>query len=94
MQEMMKKRAMELLADGTVTRVIGWRRGEFSYDISPAVFEDAAQIERDFVWDAFCGANVSKYLIRESAKGRVLAFLKPCDAFSMKIGRASCREGV
>ena len=84
MQEMMKKRAMELLADGTVNRVIGWKRGEFSYDITPAVFETAEEIERDFVWDAFCGANVSKYLIRESAKGegRILAFLKPCDAFS------------
>ena len=74
MQEMMKKRAMELLADGTVNRVIGWKRGEFSYDITPAVFETAEEIERDFVWDAFCGANVSKYLIRESEKpGRIQA---------------------
>ncbi|MBR4186231.1 MAG: 4Fe-4S dicluster domain-containing protein [Clostridia bacterium] len=85
MQEMMKNKAKALLADGTVTRVIGWRRGEFSYDVTPAVFETAEEIERDFVWDAFCGANVSKYLIRESAKGdgKILAFLKPCDAFSM-----------
>ena len=70
MQEMMKNRAKALLADGTVNRVIGWRRGEFSYDITPAVFETAEEIERDFVWDAFCGANVSKYLIRDSAKGQ------------------------
>ena len=85
MQEMMKQRAKELLADGTVSRVLGWKRGEFSYDVTPAVFETAEEIERDFVFDGFCGANVSKYLIRESAKGdgRVLAFLKPCDAFSM-----------
>ncbi|MBR4895301.1 MAG: 4Fe-4S dicluster domain-containing protein [Clostridia bacterium] len=84
MQEMMKNRAKALLADGTVSRVIGWRRGEFSYDVTPAVFETAEELERDFVFDAFCGANVSKYLIRESAKdgGRILAFLKPCDAFS------------
>ena len=83
MQEIMKKRAIELLADGTVNRVIGWMRGEFAYDMTPAVFETAEEIERDFVYNDFCGANVSKYLIKESAKdGKVLAFLKPCDTFS------------
>ena len=79
----MTARAKELLADGTVNRVIGWKRGEFCYDVTPAVFETAEELERDFVFDAFCGANVSKYLIRESEKpGKILCFLKPCDAFS------------
>ena len=32
MQEMMKKRAKELLASGEVTRVIGWKKNEFDYD--------------------------------------------------------------
>ena len=85
MQERLIQRACELLADGTVTRVIGWKRGEFSYDLTPAVFETAEELERDFVYDPFCGANVSKYLIKESAKpdaGKILAFLKPCDTFS------------
>ena len=31
-KETMVKRAKELLADGTVTRVIGWKAGEFAYD--------------------------------------------------------------
>ena len=39
MQEAMKKRAKELLASGEVTRVIGWKKNEFDYDITPAVFE-------------------------------------------------------
>ena len=30
MQEAMIKRAKELLADGSVDRVIGWKRGEFA----------------------------------------------------------------
>ncbi len=83
MRNKLVERAKELLADGTVTRVIGWKRGDFSYDVTPAVFETAEELEKDFVYDGFCGANVSKYLIRESAKeGKILAFLKPCDAFS------------
>ena len=83
MRNEMLKRARELLSDGTVSRVLGWKRGEFTYDVTPAVFSSAEEMERDFVWDAFCGANLSKYLIRESEKpGRILAFLKPCDSFS------------
>ena len=84
MQEVMIKRAKELLADGTATKVLGWKRGEFAYDITPAVFETAEEIERDFVYDDFTAANVSKYLMKETAKGegKVLAFLKPCDTYS------------
>ena len=83
MRNEMIGRAKELLSDGTVSRVLGWKRGEFTYDVTPAVFTSAEELERDFVWDAFCGANLSKYLIRESEKpGKILAFLKPCDAFS------------
>ncbi len=76
-------RATALLADGTVTRVLGWKQGEFSYDVTPAVFESAEELANGFVFDAFCGANFSKYLIKETKKdGRVLVFLKPCDSYS------------
>jgi ferredoxin len=75
--------AKSLLADGTVTRVIGWKRGELSYDITPAVFETPEALDGDFVYDDFCGANLSKYLIKESQKeGKTLVFLKPCDSYS------------
>ena len=83
MQTELKKRALELLGDGTVDRVIGWQTGEFSYDMTPAVFTNAEDVEKNFVYNDFCGANVSKYLIKECVKGgRILAFLKPCDTFS------------
>jgi len=76
-------RASELLDNGTVNRVIGWKSGEFSYDVTPAVFATKADLEADFVWNDFCGANFSKYLIKETAKdGKVLVFLKPCDTYS------------
>ncbi len=83
MQEAMINRAKQLLADGTVNRVIGWKRGEFVYDITPAVFETAEELDADFVYDDFTAANVSKYLVKETKKeGKILAFLKPCDTYS------------
>ena len=83
MQEAMIARAKELLKDGSVNRVIGWKKGEFSYDISPAVFTTPEQLDAEFVYDDFCGANVSKYVMKEAKKeGKVLAFIKPCDSYS------------
>ena len=77
----MKKRASELLASGEVSRVIGWAEGDFCYDCSPATFT-AENIDK-LVYTDFCGANLSKYLIKESKKeGKILVFLKPCDTYS------------
>ena len=77
-------RATELLASGEVSAVLGWKAGEFSYDVTPAVFGDAASLEKDFVWNDFCGANFSKYLVEKTRKieGKILVFLKPCDTYS------------
>ena len=81
MQELIT-RAKELLADGTVARVLGWRRGDFSYNPEPAFFESAESLS-DFVYDGFCGANLSKYMIEASKlEGKTLVFLKPCDTYS------------
>ena len=78
-----KEKALELLRSGTVGRVIGWKRGEFFYDLTPAVFTSCEEVEQGFVWSAFSAANVSKYLIAESKKdGKIAAFLKPCDSYS------------
>ena len=79
--DMMLERAKALLADGTVDRVVGWETGEFFYDLTPAVFT-ADGLDK-FVYNGFSGANLSKYMIKESAKdGKVLVFLKPCDTYS------------
>lgn len=82
-RDILISRAEALLADGTVNRVLGWHKGEFDYDITPAVFYSGEELEKDFVWNGFCGANFSKYLIKETAgEGKVLVFLKPCDTYS------------
>ncbi len=77
-------RAKELLASGEVDRVYGWKRGEFCYDVTPALFTDAESLEKDFEWGDFCGANLSKYLVEETRKseGKILVFMKPCDTYS------------
>ena len=79
----MIKKAETLLAEGKVDRVLGWKKGEFCYDVTPAVFADAEAMKKDFVFGDFCGANFSKYLVEETRKeGKVLVFLKPCDTYS------------
>lgn len=81
MQAIMIERAREHLNSGKVSRVLAWEAGENAWDRTPAFF-DAKNIEA-LKYDAFCGPNLSKYLVAESAKpGVVLAFLKPCDTWS------------
>ncbi len=80
-----KKRILELLADGTVTKVLGWVPGDFCYDVTPAYFETAEEVE-GLIYDSFCGANLSKYLINGCKTleegGKILVLLKPCDTYS------------
>ncbi len=84
MQEMMKKRAIELMQSGEVSRVLGWKKGEFDYDITPAVFESVEEIQNEFIYNSLCAANLSKYLVKESRReGKVLVFVKPCDSYSL-----------
>ncbi len=83
-RETLIEKAAALLENGTVNRVLGWKKGEFSYDITPALFNDIEEMKKDFVFDDFCGANFSKYLVSQTRKdeGKVLVFLKPCDTYS------------
>ena len=83
MQKRLIEKALELLNNGTVNRVLGWKTGEFFYDLTPAVFTSADDVEKNFVFNSFSGANLSKYLIAESRKdGKIAVFLKPCDSYS------------
>ena len=81
MQELIK-RAKELLADGTVARVLGWKAGDMPWNPEPAYFETEESL-KEFVYDGFCGANLSKYMIEASKlDGKTLVCLKPCDTYS------------
>lgn len=83
MQELIE-RAKALLADGTVARVLGWRAGDLVCNPEPAYFETEDAL-KDFVYDGFCGANLSKYMIEASKlDGKTLVCLKPCDTYSFR----------
>ena len=81
MQELILK-AKEMLQSGAVARVLGWRKGENVWDVEPAFFGSVEELE-EFVYNGFCGANLSKYMIEASKlEGKTLVFLKPCDTYS------------
>ena len=83
-REQLIDKASELLDNGTVSCVLGWGKGDFDYDVTPTLFKNADELKTGFVFNDFCGANFSKYLVSKTAKleGRILVFLKPCDTYS------------
>ena len=60
-KELLVSKINELIDNGTVDRVIGWKAGEFCYDVSPAIFTKENLDE--LVYNSFCGANQSKFLV-------------------------------
>ena len=83
-REQLIDKASELLSSGTVSAVLGWGAGEFGYDVTPTLFKTVDELEAGFVFNDFCGANFSKYLVSKTqrAEGKLLVFLKPCDTYS------------
>lgn len=81
---MLIDKAVSLLSNGTVKSVLGWRKGEFDYDLTPSVFETEEDLKKNFCWNDFSSANFSKYLVKKTvgAEGKILVFLKPCDTYS------------
>ena len=81
-REILVAKAKEIFESGKADRLLGWKRGEFDWDVTPALF--TAENLDGFVYNGFCGANFSKYLIAETRKSenKVLVFLKPCDTYS------------
>ncbi len=67
MQDVAKQmldRAKALLAEGKVQYVVGWKKGLFEDDITPAVFTSAEELDKEFIFDKNCKANLSKYLVK------------------------------
>ena len=83
-QNQLMEKAVSLLENGTVTAVLGWGKGEFGYDVTPKMLTTKEDLEENFVWNDFCGANFSKYLVSKTDRfeGKILVFLKPCDTYS------------
>ncbi len=96
MQEMIVSKLSQLFEAGTIDRVVGWKRGETFYDVSPALFESKEALS-EFVYNDFCGANLSKFLVKETKthptnhsicgdpdqEGKIAVLVKPCDSYSL-----------
>lgn len=68
------------LANGEVNKILGWKKGDFWYDSYPAFITEEEETA-SLIWDSFCVANLSKYLIEQLKEGiKVGVFLKGCDA--------------
>ena len=63
LSEKMIQRAKELLSEGKVQKVVGWKKGLFEDDITPGTFTTAEELDKDFIYDKNCAANLSKYLV-------------------------------
>ncbi len=81
MQELIS-RLKELMQSGKVQRVLGWKKGDFAFNPEPAYFNSVEELD-ELVYDGFCGANLSKYMIKGSnLEGVTAILLKPCDTYS------------
>ncbi len=58
------ERAAALLADGSVQHIVGWRKGLFDNDVTPGTFDTADDLKNNFIYNEWCGANLSKYLVK------------------------------
>ena len=81
MQELIS-RLKELMESGKVQRVLGWKKGDLTFNPEPAYFNSVEELD-ELVYDGFCGANLSKYMIKGSnLEGVTAILLKPCDTYS------------
>lgn len=82
MQEKMIDRAKDLLLEGKVNRILGWKNIDDYCNPEPAFFNSEADLN-NFIYNSFCSANLSKYMISSCKReGNTLIFLKPCDTYS------------
>ena len=78
------EKAVALLNNNEVSYVLGWKKGEFDYDVTPTLFKDEKSVREGLIYSDFCGINLSKYLVSKTkeVEGKILVFLKPCDTYS------------
>ena len=82
MQERMRAKALKMLSDGQVARVLGWKKGDFEVNPEPAFFTAPEELDK-LIYNKYCSANLSGYMVKMAQQeGNTLVFLKPCDTYS------------
>ena len=69
-KDQLLEKAAALLENGTVSAVLGWQKGEFDYDITPALFESKEELEANFVWNDFAAQTSPNTLLNTPARLR------------------------
>ncbi|WP_242941990.1 4Fe-4S dicluster domain-containing protein [Desulfonispora thiosulfatigenes] len=80
MTKKMREVAKELLSNGDVKVIIGWEKGTFPNISCPAFIDKPEDVER-LVWDDYCHANLSSYLLDyRKSDDKIGIFVKGCDS--------------
>lgn len=77
--DIVRKRATQLIEDGTVACVIGWTAGRFEYQRTPFCANDSEQAAL-LVCDQHCEHALGKYVLEQKDKGRVGLIARGCES--------------
>ncbi|SDL71872.1 4Fe-4S dicluster domain-containing protein [Halarsenatibacter silvermanii] len=78
----LRKKAKKALQSGEVDAVIGWKKGVFSWQSPPKIFENSKELD-ELIVDEFCATNLSKYLTREFLQNKKVGIpLRGCDSLA------------
>ena len=69
-REILINKAKEPLENGTADRVLGWKAGEFDYDVTPAVFKSADELENGVGWATSAEQTFPNILLRKRRKAK------------------------
>jgi len=75
--EKIRETARQLLGEGKVEAVIGFRKGTIPMMNEPVLIRDVCNVD-ELYWDSFCGVNLANYLTKRKEKLAVAA--KGCDS--------------
>ncbi|HHU76251.1 MAG TPA: 4Fe-4S ferredoxin [Firmicutes bacterium] len=80
-KEDLQKLVGELMEKGEIGCFIGYKKGRLAFHSPPVFIDDPHKVDR-LIWDQYCIANLSKYLINEfpEGSGRIGLLLKGCDS--------------
>ncbi len=80
--ELIRKRARELLSNGIVKMVLGYRAGSED-GVAQPFFATAPEQTEELIFDHTCSLNIASYLLKVRSSGRVAVITKGCDARSI-----------
>ncbi|MCL4515376.1 MAG: hypothetical protein M1379_07325 [Firmicutes bacterium] len=78
--EEIRRKAKELLADGTVQYILGYEAGRNAYEPRPAFIRRPEDVDR-LVWSPFCANTLAKYLFEDRyQEGKIGVIARGCDS--------------